>query len=95
VSESIAYGKLCVASHATSIPEAGGLGADYFDPNDEMAAIAAIERVLFEPGYRQKREADILDHLRPVGWDRAARAIIKALAEEGKQVPEGGTHADR
>lgn len=95
VSESIAYGKLCVASHATSIPEAGGLGADYFDPNDEMAALAAIERVLFEPGYRERREAEILDHLRPVGWDRAARAIITALAEEGKQVPGDGTHADR
>jgi glycosyltransferase involved in cell wall biosynthesis len=95
VSESLAYGKLCVASDATSIPEAGGRGADYFDPTDEAACLAAIERVLFEPGYRQAREADIRDHVRPIGWDHAARAIVKALADMQRSVQGAGAHADR
>lgn len=95
VSESLAYGKLCVASHATSIPEAGGRGADYFDPTDESAAVAAIERVLFEPGYRQKREADIRDNVRPIGWDLAARAILDALSEAQGPVKRTGSHANR
>ncbi len=63
VSESLFHGKLCIASNATSIPEIGGPAVDYFAPHNEDEAFARIERVLFEPGYLEGREAWIASEL--------------------------------
>ncbi|MGB6120067.1 MAG: glycosyltransferase family 1 protein [Mesorhizobium sp.] len=79
VDESLAHGKACVASRATSIPEVGGKAADYFDPADENAAIVALEAMLFEPGYRQAREDWIRTNYRPRDWADAAGRIMAAL----------------
>jgi glycosyltransferase involved in cell wall biosynthesis len=46
VGESLASGKPCITSKATSLPEVGGDFCRYFEPYDPTAATAAIERAI-------------------------------------------------
>lgn len=79
VSESLYYGRLCLASNATSIPEVGGPAVDYFEPDNEDEAFALIERALFEPGYVEAREAWIKANFRLPSWEETARFIVETL----------------
>jgi glycosyltransferase involved in cell wall biosynthesis len=80
VSESLFHGKLCVSSNATSLPEVGGPAVDYFDPADEEAAYAAIERAIIDPGYRASREKWIAEHFHLPVWEDTGHAIVAITA---------------
>jgi glycosyltransferase involved in cell wall biosynthesis len=79
VAESLAHGKFCIASNRSAIPEVGGDLIDYFDPSDDDAAFAAIERALFEPGYLAAREARLRAEYRPRSWEHCVHALIDML----------------
>jgi len=79
IAESLAYGKFCVASDRTSIPEVGGDLIDYFDPSNDDDTLEKIERVLFEPGYLAAREARLRAEYRPRTWADCAHALIRKL----------------
>ena len=79
VAESLLYGRYCIASDATSIPEVGGRFLDYHDPADLDAAHRLIERALFDPGYLAERERLIAAEYRPPSWAGTADAIVAAL----------------
>jgi glycosyltransferase involved in cell wall biosynthesis len=79
VAESLVQGKICVASNRTSIPEVGGDFVDYFDPTDENDALAKIERLLFEPGYLQKRETRLRNEYSPPTWANCVLSFMAAL----------------
>lgn len=79
VSESLAHGKFCVASNATSIPEAGGRFVDYFDPGDEDHAFELIERAIFDTGYRRNRENEIIQNYARTTWTQTAEAVAEML----------------
>lgn len=79
VAESLAHGKLCIASNRTALPEAGGEFADYIDPNDEDGALAAVERALFENGYLNARETHIREHYQPPQWEDCLEDLMNAL----------------
>jgi glycosyltransferase involved in cell wall biosynthesis len=65
VLEAMACGTPVVSSSASSIPEAGGEAALYFDPTDTAEITATTRRLL--------READLQDRLRTRGLAQAAR----------------------
>ncbi|MDH7796114.1 MULTISPECIES: glycosyltransferase [unclassified Beijerinckia] len=48
VSESLAYGKPCITSKLSSMPEVGGALARYIDPFDTKAAQTTIERAIMD-----------------------------------------------
>jgi glycosyltransferase involved in cell wall biosynthesis len=88
--ESVAYGKFCLASNATSIPEAAGIYADYFDPYDEDEMQAKLSHYLNNADALQAREALIKDA--PIRtWaqasaellERAARPLDADLSQQG------------
>lgn len=85
VTESLAHGKYCVASSATSIPEAGGRFADYFDPYDFEAALGLIERVILDKKYRASKETEIQSAFVRQSWDSCAAAVIDILTAEALQ----------
>jgi len=62
-----------------SIPEVGGDLVDYFDPESDTGALAAVERVIFDRDYRQAREARIHTEFRPRSWVDCAAALIEHL----------------
>ncbi|MCS0493916.1 glycosyltransferase [Ancylobacter sp. MQZ15Z-1] len=78
VGEAAWFGKLCVASNATSIPEVVGPAADYFDPADLDDMVAKLERPIRDRAYLAAREKDVAGvELRR--WEDVARDLVIAL----------------
>ena len=80
VSESLAHGKLCLASDQGSLPEAGGAFVDYVDPWNTDAWVAGIRRYLDAPDVLAHREASIREHYRPTSWRESAQHVLGVVA---------------
>jgi len=80
VAESFAFGKPCLASNATSVPEVGGNLARYFDPLDLEATIACIEAILADPAGLAEWEAEIRRDFRPTPWSHTAEGLLAGVA---------------
>ena len=81
VSESLAFGKPCIISDASSLPEVGGDFARYIDPDDVAGAARVIRATIEDRAGLLAWEARIGRDYRPVPWDATARAVLEALAE--------------
>lgn len=68
VGESLAHGKVCVASSTSSIPEVGGDHVLYVDPHDLEAGYHAISRLVLEPGLLAQKEKQLRDTFVPRTW---------------------------
>jgi glycosyltransferase involved in cell wall biosynthesis len=79
VSESLAFGKVCLASGTTSVPEAGGRFCLYHDPDSVTEAVALYRRAIEEPGLIAGLEAEIATGYRPTPWGATATAILDQL----------------
>ena len=79
VSESLAFGKVCLASDRSSIPEAGGDFCLYHDPDSVTDALRLYRRVLDEPDLIADLEARIAKDYRPTPWSAGAKALLEAL----------------
>ncbi len=81
VAESMAFGKPCLASDATSIPEVGGSLARYFDPLNVRSAVRAIRELIDDPAGLLAWEARVVREHRPTPWADTAHAIVAASLE--------------
>ncbi len=79
VAESLAFGKVCVASSAEAIPEAGQGLAIHIDPTAEAAWMATIERLLSSPEELARREAEIRARYQRWTWQDTARDVLRAI----------------
>jgi glycosyltransferase involved in cell wall biosynthesis len=79
VTESLAHGAPCLAANATSLPEAGGALARYFDPDDLHDALRAVREVLENPAGLAAWWAEIRENFRPVSWRESAAATLRLL----------------
>ena len=79
VTEALCFGKLPVISTSSSLPEAGGEFAEYFDVESEKDFLAVIERVIFDEEYRREREQKIRAEFRPRPWAEISNQIIAQL----------------
>jgi glycosyltransferase involved in cell wall biosynthesis len=80
VAESLAFGKPCLASNATSMPEVGGRLARYFDPLDVEGATQAVASLLRDPAGLAAWQAEVAREFRPASWSRTAEMVLDALA---------------
>jgi glycosyltransferase involved in cell wall biosynthesis len=82
VTESLALGTPVLTSNTSSMPEAGGSFAHYFDPDDveSMAheLVAAIER--YVPTFAERRDA-AMAHARSWTWRDAAMAALQTYRD--------------
>ncbi|WP_458097369.1 glycosyltransferase family 4 protein [Roseomonas sp. WA12] len=79
VTESLAFGKPPVISNTTSLPEAGGSLARYFDPENTTEAYRVIRAVVEDPDGLRDWQARVARDFRSVPWDAAAAAVLRAL----------------
>ncbi|MBP0444393.1 glycosyltransferase family 4 protein [Roseomonas sp. SSH11] len=86
VTESLAFGKPCIASSVTSVPEAGGSFCFYHHPEDVPEAVEILRRILSHPGEIKALEDRIRTEFQPVPWSATARALLSGL--EAPQVPD-------
>src|SRR5262249_18632658 len=82
VGESLWYGKCCVASNATSIPEIGGTLVDYHDPFDFEECYRLIRRSIVDIAYRTRREEEIRKTYQPTTWRACAESIYQVIRAE-------------
>lgn len=75
VAESLAFGKFCLTSNTSSLPEVGGEFVHALDPWDLPAWVDALRYYIAHPEEVARRNADIAARYRPVSWTATARAI--------------------
>lgn len=90
VTESLLFGRPCVASNVTSIPEAGGKFARYFDPYDFEDVYRTIRQTIEDREGLKAWEEHIRRDFQPTPWSDTARAILKSceVAHRSSQQPE-------
>jgi glycosyltransferase involved in cell wall biosynthesis len=68
VGESLAHGKPCVASKATSIPEVGGTLARYVDPLDPGEGYTVIKQLISDRSALEQWTQQVRNEFRPRSW---------------------------
>jgi hypothetical protein len=81
IAESLAAGKLCVASATSSMPEVGGELAAYADPLSAEDYARTISDLWTNPERRVAMEDRIRAEYRPVSWDETSRQVVAAVDE--------------
>ena len=79
VSESLAFGKPCLASNKSAIPEAGGKFCRYFDPDDLNAAYRLVRDTVKDRDGLAAWEAEIRREFKPTSWEEGAQAILHGV----------------
>lgn len=93
VAESLYFGRYCIASNATSIPEVGGDWVDYFAPDDFETAYRLVERALLDDAYVEARERHIRENYVCGTWRQTARAMGELLM--GRQTEAAAPSSSR
>ena len=79
VTESLSFGRPCIISRATSLPEAGGHLARYFDPENAGEAYDVIRYAIETPEETEAWAEQVRREFQPVTWDQSARGVLRAL----------------
>lgn len=87
VSESLGYGKVCLAADRASVPEAGGEFCPYYDPDNLSDATAVVQRALDHPEWIAELEARIAADFRPTSWAMTAQALIDGCEPQARSTP--------
>jgi glycosyltransferase involved in cell wall biosynthesis len=79
VSESLAFGRPCIVSKTTSLPEAGNSLARYIDPYSVTDAYRVIRETIDDQAGLLAWRDRVRREFRPVEWSESAQAIVRAL----------------
>lgn len=103
VTEALCHGKAALVSDASSLPEAGGRFATYFESGSTPRLIEALERLIYDAPYRKTQEKAIAEGFRPRSWadiatqvgDQAAQWMAGAASAPARAPPArlGAYHA--
>ena len=80
VSESLAFGKVAVVAHNSSLPEAGGELASYFRSDDLDDMVRVIERDALDSARRAELETVIAERFIDLTWTHVADVIEHEIA---------------
>ncbi len=82
VAESLAQGKLCLASSAASIPEIDADLPEFFAAHDIARLVTLVERAADDPAWLADREQRIRQQFRTTAWSDTAAAVLAALDDQ-------------
>jgi glycosyltransferase involved in cell wall biosynthesis len=80
VAESLWYGKLCIASSASSLPEIAGDLVKYFDPHNVVELAELVRRFHSNQEERRACEFAIATKFAPYSWAMSAQTLLTQLA---------------
>ncbi|EDK72271.1 glycosyl transferase, group 1 [candidate division TM7 genomosp. GTL1] len=80
IAESLAYGKACLASRASSMPEVGGNLIDYFSPYDPGECLKKIASYT-DADLRKKKEKAIRADYTLTSWEDTFRQVLGYIRE--------------
>jgi glycosyltransferase involved in cell wall biosynthesis len=79
VGESLIFGRPCVASNTSSIPEVAGDFVDYIDPFNLTDGYQKIARFIDDARLREERAAYIKENFIPRQWSDVAKDLIEIV----------------
>jgi glycosyltransferase involved in cell wall biosynthesis len=79
VAESLAYGKFCLASDSSSIPEIAGTLIDYFSPYDAQSCLRAIERYANTPTLLVSKQQEVGRVYKVTSWESTYNQVQEAI----------------
>jgi glycosyltransferase involved in cell wall biosynthesis/Tfp pilus assembly protein PilF len=88
VGESLGYGKVCIASDASSLPEVGGDFVPYIDPYNAREAANLVRRLLSDRAELRRLEAKIREEFQPRSWRDHGTLFYQAIKAFQKELPE-------
>lgn len=80
VAESLLFGKLCVCSNTSSMPEVGGEWAVYLDPHNVNDGESVIAGLLDDPDRIALLERKLHKGYRPITWRSATQTLLATVA---------------
>lgn len=84
VLEAMSYGCPVLTSNVSSLPEAGGDAAIYFDPENVSDIKEKIEKVLNDPKLREEMIEKGKKQVKKFSWEKSAKETLNALQELAK-----------
>jgi len=84
VLEAMKYGCPVLTSNVSSLPEAGGDAAIYFDPTDAEDIASKIEKVISNPKLRQELIEKGYNQIKKFSWEKTAKETLRVLEDLGK-----------
>jgi len=81
VLEAMVRGTPVLAANATSLPEAGGQAAAYFEPGDPDGLTNALRALLSDASARERLASDGLARAAEFSWERTARETLAVYRE--------------
>lgn len=81
ITESLAFGKMCLASDASSMPEIGGDLIDYFSPSDPVAMLEEIMHYVKNPKDLKAKEDNIKKKYKITTWDDSFHQVQSAIKQ--------------
>lgn len=79
--EAMRYGCPVITSNVSSLPEAGGDAAQYFEPENVVDIKNMIEKVLTDPLLREKMIERGSEHYKKFTWEKAAKEVLATIEE--------------
>jgi len=79
VTESLCYGKVALVANSSSLPEAGGIYAEYFDTTSETDFMAQVEKLVFDSEFRTNKEIHIRHGFSPRTWKDIAYQVVSLV----------------
>ncbi|MDF2115036.1 glycosyltransferase [Roseiarcaceae bacterium H3SJ34-1] len=86
VGESLACGKPCIASNASSLPEVGGPLVRYIDPQDCAGALRIIEKPLMDREDLAAWTAQVVREFKPRTWDEVTDVLLDTVQRSAAAV---------
>ena len=90
VLEAMARGVPVACSNTSSLPEVAGDVALLFDPHDEAAIAASLQRLLGDPLLVEGLRVRGLERARLFTWERTARLTLESYARAAGLAPSTG-----
>ena len=84
VLEAMKHGCPVLTSNVSSLPEAGGDAAIYFDPNNADDIKEKIEKVIKNPTLRQEMIEKGYNQIKKFSWEKTAKETLRVLEDLGK-----------
>lgn len=93
IGESLAYGKPCIASDTTAMPEVGGDFVRYFNPFDWETAWQAIRQPIVDRGDLRQWEESIATAFKPKPWSDFCEQFYRSVIDCAKASPDNAIAA--
>ncbi|MCL4353983.1 glycosyltransferase family 4 protein [Patescibacteria group bacterium] len=79
--EAMKFGCPVLASNVSSLPEAGGDAAIYFDPNSAQDIAKNLESITQNPKLREEMVKKGYEQIKKFSWEKTAKQTLQALEE--------------